>query len=224
MKTSFIKLLFLISSLVVAHSAFAQVGVSYGTTTSLGSYLQSNTSFVDGVYNERTWSWPATFDPTFTVGGLTFTKVSNFQTFSVGSPTLAVTLISVGYTEQVPYDIGFRVGSTNTNIFSDLNNANKPFDTRTTFLTSPTSTPMSISMYTMYQDVTRVSQGTSAGWAFYNVIGTSTYLAFTEVGVSSGIDFNDGVVLFEAAIPEPSTYGLLLGIGTMAIVLYRRRK
>ena len=202
---------------MAASALMAAVDVSSVSTTDLGSYLQSNTSFINPVYNEYTHNFVNSFD----VAGYTWSKVSNFTSFDVSVPGISVTLIDINYTESIPFDIGFKNGKRTTEVWSNLNNRSV-FDTNT-FNLSTTSNKSSVSFYSVYHDSTKTYQSDQSGWAFYNIAGTSTFLAFIEAGSYSGVDYNDGVLLMQA-VPEPATYALWLGLGTIAIVLYRARR
>ena len=217
----------IIASLLVvtlASIAFSQVSLTTIPTTSLGSILQSNTSFVDSVYRESN----GTFQPSFTAGGLTWTKVGkNFSSFNLNTP-LDVTVIDVNYTEQIPYDIGVTYGTKTLKLWNNLNNSNG-FSTNTITLSS-TSPTTNVSFFSQthraywfsFVDDVQTYQSDKDGWAFYNVAGTNTYLGFAEVGLHSGVDYNDGVFLIQTAVPEPSTYAALLGMMTLGIVAIRR--
>lgn len=209
------KIIISVITVFMTASAMAQVSQTTIPTTTLGALLQSNTSFVDSVYNE----WTDRFQKSFVAGGETWTKVKNFSSFDLNTP-LNVTTIDVNYTEQIPYGLGVRSGTSSTMIWNNVNNSSV-FPTNTVTMSS-TVANTSVSFFSLYQGTTRTYQTDRDGWAFYNVSGTNTYLGFAEVGLHSGVDFNDGVFLFQSAVPEPETYAMWLGVLTLIVVGFRR--
>lgn len=208
-----------IACLIATSTVSAQSALTYGPTTDLGLSLQTDTSFIDGVYNETTHR----FAKSFVADGIKFSRVSTVNNFTLTSTSgLLVTNIDVNYTEAVPFSICYKVANQTSTLWSDLNNANAPFDSGTAIFSS-VSGNTSISFGSRVDNVTTY-QSNPLGWVFYNVGGTSTYLAFAEVGIDSGIDYNDVVLLFEtgSVVPEPATYAMLLGACTLIFVVYRK--
>ncbi len=204
-------------AVLMTATALSQVIVSTGPTTNLGILLQSDTSFVNSVYNE----WYGRFQQSFIAGGETWTKVANFASFDLNTP-LSVTLVDVNYNSWTSYDIGVRSGTSTTMIWNNLNN-NSVFPTSTATLSS-TGTNTYVSFFSLFQGTDRTYQNKTDGWAFYNVTGTDTYLGFAEVGRSWIGDFNDSVLLFQYTVPEPETYAMWLGVLTLGFVSFRRRR
>ena len=202
-------------AVLMTATTLSQVSVSTGPVTDLGILLQSNTSFVDPVYNE----FRGKFQKSFVAGGLEWSKVDNFTSFDLNTP-LSVTVIDVNYTERIPYDIGVRSGTSTTMLWNNLSNKSV-FPTSTVTLSS-TVTNTYVSFFSLFQDTTRTYQSDTGGWAFYNVTGTDMYLGFAEVGLRGRADFNDSVLLFQAAVPEPETYAMWLGALTLGLVTFRR--
>ena len=209
------KIILALLAITTATAAFSQVSLATEPTTALAATLQSNTTFVDSVYRESN----GTFKSSFTAAGLDWNKVNNFTAFNLNTP-LSATLIDVNYTERIPYDVGIKYGSTTSLLWTDLNNS-RSFSTQTVTLSS-TLINTNVSFFSLFQDTTKTYQNDREGWAFYNVTGTNTYLGFAEVGLRTGVDYNDSVILFQAAVPEPETYAMLLGVMTIGLVTIRR--
>lgn len=210
----------ILSAFVIAMASvtFSQVNVTVTPTTSLGSILQSNTSFVNTVYNE----WTGNFRKSFSAGGETWTRISNFKSFDLNTP-LNVTTIDVKC--WIPYDIGVTYGTKTLPLLNNLDNCTG-FPTNTITMSS-TSTGTTVSFFSqtnwhLFTDTTY--QSDAVGWAFYNITGTDAYLGFVEVGPRFGADYNDGVFLIQTTVPEPSTYAALLGMLTLGVVAIRRAR
>jgi hypothetical protein len=156
-------------------------------------------SGMSGVQNgPSAWGFPASPDPTSTA------FIQSYQSQPVGSIAFNVSSLTVGQTYNVSFlDIARAY----------LTGSGGPLSVTVTYGgTSETITP------------TNVSTWSTGSFAFTDVVGTNS-LVFSGNPVNDGGDHSIGLDLVSiAAVPEPSTWAMmLLGFAGVGFMAYRRK-